>query len=214
MKDKNLILVGGGGHCKSVIDVAESAGFHILGILDKPTEQGKNVFGYRIIGTDDDMVKYINIASFIVTVGQINSPALRMKLHQMIENVGGKFATIIASTAYVSRYASIGEGTVIMHNAFINADAKVGKGCIINTFANIEHEVELGNFCHVSTGSIINGGSKIGCGVFIGSHSTVFQGVRICLDGGMNTLISAASVVKNDIVSQGVYWGNPAIKVK
>ena len=43
MKDKNLILVGGGGHCKSVIDVAESAGFHILGILDKPTEQGKNV---------------------------------------------------------------------------------------------------------------------------------------------------------------------------
>ena len=46
---KPLILVGGGGHCKSVIDVAESAGYTILGILDKPEEIGKHVFGYEVI---------------------------------------------------------------------------------------------------------------------------------------------------------------------
>lgn len=43
MEQKNLILLGGGGHCKSVIDVAESAGYTILGILDKPEEVGKSI---------------------------------------------------------------------------------------------------------------------------------------------------------------------------
>lgn len=42
---KPLLLVGGGGHCKSVIDVAESAGFTIKGILDIPENVGKDVLG-------------------------------------------------------------------------------------------------------------------------------------------------------------------------
>ena len=34
---KEIILIGGGGHCKSVIDVIESEGqFEIVGIVDKP----------------------------------------------------------------------------------------------------------------------------------------------------------------------------------
>ena len=45
MDQKNLILIGGGGHCKSVIDVAESAGYKILGIIDMPEEVGKSVLG-------------------------------------------------------------------------------------------------------------------------------------------------------------------------
>lgn len=43
MEHKNLILVGDGGHCKSVIDVAESFGYNILGILDMPEDVGKQV---------------------------------------------------------------------------------------------------------------------------------------------------------------------------
>ena len=40
---KPLILVGGGGHCKSVIEVAESAGYEILGVLDMPEDKGKEI---------------------------------------------------------------------------------------------------------------------------------------------------------------------------
>ena len=214
MKSKNLILVGGGGHCHSVIDVAESAGYNILGILDKPSEVGKCVFNYRVIGNDDDMIKYVDNAEFIVSVGQIKSPDLRIRLHNMIESVGGKFATIIASTAYVSKYAIVGEGTVIMHNAFVNAGATIGKACIVNTFANIEHDVHIGDYCHISTGAMISGDCKIGDGIFIGSQSTVFQGVEICKRGGRTTCISAGSVVNKNIIESGVYAGNPIIKVK
>ena len=176
---KPLILVGGGGHCKSVIDVAKSAGYTILGILDRPEEVGKKVLGYDVIGTDDDMAKYVDCAEFIVTVGQVKSPDLRIKLHKILEQVGAKMATIVAPTAHVSKYAQLGEGTVVMHQAVVNADAKIGKECIINTFANIEHDVVIGDYCHISTGAMVNGGSKIADGTFLGSQSVVNQCVKI-----------------------------------
>ena len=65
MNQKNLILIGGGGHCKSVIDVAECAGYNILGVLDIPEEVGKSVLNYEVIGTDDDIPQYVDKAEFI-----------------------------------------------------------------------------------------------------------------------------------------------------
>lgn len=207
---KPLILVGGGGHCKSVIDVAESAGYNILGILDRPEEVGKKVLGYDVIGTDDDMAKYVDQAEFIVTVGQITSPDLRIKLHKMLEQVGAKLATIIAPTAHVSKYAQLGTGTVVMHQAVVNADAKIGTGCIINTFANIEHDVVIGDYCHISTGAMVNGGSTVADGTFVGSQSVINQCVKIEQGG----VIASLSVVNKDIAEKGIYAGNPAKLIK
>lgn len=204
---KPLILVGGGGHCKSVIDVAESAGYTILGILDRPEEVGKKVLDYEVIGTDDDMVKYVNKAEFIVTVGQIKSPDLRVKLHEMIERAGGRLATIVAPTAYVSKYAQLGSGTVVMHQAVVNANAKIGKGCIINTFANIEHDVTIGDYCHISTGTMVNGECKVGNRCFIGSQSVLVNGISV----GDGFIVGAGSFVRKTITQKGVYYGNPAI---
>ena len=203
---KPLILVGGGGHCKSVIDVAESTGYTILGILDRPEEVGKRVLGYEVIGTDDDMGKYADKAVFIVTVGQIKSPDLRIKLHQMLADAHCHLATIIASTAHVSKYAYIGEGTVIMHQALVNADARIGKGCIINTASIIEHEAIVGDYCHVSTGATINGGATIGNNTFIGSQSVINQ----CVTVGDSAIIGAGSAVVNDLPGNCVAVGVPA----
>ena len=127
LHDKPLILLGGGGHCKSVIDVAESAGFTILGVLDKPELVGTKVLDYEIIGTDDDIPQYVDKAEFLITVGQIKSPAIRQKLAALVEQAGGRFATVIANDAYVSKYAKIGKGAVIMHKAVVNADACIGE---------------------------------------------------------------------------------------
>ena len=192
MNQKSLILIGGGGHCKSVIDVAESAGYTILGILDKPELVGNKVLGYEIIGTDDDIPQYVDKAEFLITVGQIKSPAIRQKLALLVMRAGGKFASVIANDAYVSKYAKIGTGTVVMHKAVLNADACIGEHCIINTMANIEHEVQIGGFCHVSTGVMVNGNCVIGDEVFIGSGSVLYNGISV-ID---NAIIPAGSVVR------------------
>ena len=191
-KIKNIVLIGGGGHCKSVMDVVESAGYTILGVLDKPELIGAPVLDYKVIGTDDDMPQYVDKAQFVITVGQIKSSALRRKLAQMVLDAGGKLATIVAADAYVSRYATIGEGTVVMHKAVVNAGAKIGANCIINTMANIEHDVQVGDFCHVSTGVMANGEVKIGTDSFIGSGSVIHQ----CVTIEANSIIPAGSVVR------------------
>lgn len=191
---KPLILVGGGGHCKSVIDVAESAGYSILGILDKPEEIGKHVLAYKVIGTDDDIPKFVDKAEFIITVGQIKSSAVRRKIAERIESAGGKFATVIASDATVSKYALIGEGTAILHKCVINADAKIGRNCIINTMVNIEHEVEIGDFCHISTGTMVNGMTKVGNDSFVGSGSVLYN----CIEISSNSIIPAGSVIRKN----------------
>ena len=211
MDQKNLIMIGGGGHCKSVIDVAESAGYNILGILDMPEEVGKSVLDYTVIGTDDDIPQYADKAEFIITIGFIKNPSIRVRIFEKVKQAGGKLATIVASTAHVSRYAILGEGTVVMHQAVVNAGAKIGENCIINTFCNIEHDAVIGAQCHISTGTMVNGDCKVGERVFIGSQSVLANGITV----GEDIIVGAGSVVRKSISEKGVYAGNPAIlKVK
>lgn len=209
---RSLILIGGGGHCKSVIEVAESAGYDIKGILDMPDEVGKEVLpGHKVIGTDDDIPQYVEKCDFVITVGFIKNPTLRIKLYNKVKAAGGRLATIIASTAHVSKYAELGEGTVIMHQAFVNAGAKIGDNCIINTFVNIEHDAEVGNQSHISTGTMVNGECKIGENCFIGSQSVCANCIEIVSD----IIVGAGSVVRKSIRMKGIYAGNPAIlKIK
>lgn len=207
---KTVVLIGGGGHCKSVIDVAEYAGYTILGVLDKPERVGRLILGYKVIGTDDDIERFVNVAKFVVTLGQIKSPDRRIELHRIVERVGGQLATIISPTACVSKYASIGEGTVIMHQAVINANAKIGRGCIINTFANIEHDVEIGDYCHISTGAMVNGGCTVSNGTFVGSGAIISNQLSV----GANSVIGAGAVVVKSLPSNCIAIGIPASIIK
>ena len=210
MSAKNLILVGGGGHCKSVIDVAEGAGWNILGILDVVENVGKKVLDNTIIGTDERIPEFVNNALFIVTVGHIKNVDLRVTLHEQILQASGELATIIASDAHVSKHSSIGKGTVVMHKSIVNAGAKIGMGCIINTMANIEHDAVIGDYCHISTGVMVNGNCIVGDRAFIGSGSVLANSVII----PSSTIVGSNSFVKISLPTSGKYWGTPAKQVR
>ena len=158
-----LILIGGGGHCRSCIDVIEQQGsYHIAGIVDLPERKGESVFSYPVIGNDDDLATLIQrYKNALITIGHIKSPLRRIELFDKIEKLNGVLPVIISPRAYVSKHSTIGEGTIVLHNAVINAGATVGKNCIINTGAIIEHDVIIENNCHISTGAIVNGAVKI-----------------------------------------------------
>lgn len=208
--DKKLILIGAGGHCKAVIDVAESAGYEIVGIIGKPAEVGNYILSYQVIGTDEDIPKYVAEANFLVTVGQIKDCTIRKKLCSLVKSVGGRLATIVAHDAYVSKYSTIGEGSIVMHKAMVNADSHIGSNVIINTMANIGHDVIVGDLCHISTGAMVCGNAKIGNEVFIGSQSVVNQCVTVC----DNVVLSSMSLLNKNIANPGVYVGAPATLIK
>jgi len=178
---KEIILIGGGGHCKSVIDVVEQEGkFKIAGIVDNNLDIGDKILNYEVIGNDSDLVNLRKKYQYaLVTVGQIKTPNIRIKLFNILKELKFKLPVIISPQAYVSKYSFIDEGSVIMHNALVNSGAKVGKNCIINTKALIEHDVVIEDNCHISTGAIVNGNSIVEENSFIGSNSIVVNGVIV-----------------------------------
>jgi sugar O-acyltransferase (sialic acid O-acetyltransferase NeuD family) len=190
---KSIILIGGGGHCKSVIDVIEQEGkFEIAGIVDKSEPLGADILGYSVIGDDsdlDDLAKKYLYA--LVTVGQIKTPLLRMRLFELAEKSGFILPSIVSPRAYVSKYTTVGKGTIIMHDALINANAQIGENCIINSKSLIEHDCSISNHCHISTGATINGGVIVKSGSFIGSGVTTKESIII----GENSFIKAGSLL-------------------
>lgn len=178
---KSLYLVGAGGHCVSCIDVIQAAGnLRILGIFDVPEKVGSKVLDIPVIGTDSDISKYVRSeSSFLVTVGQIKSPDIRIRIFQNLLNAGASLATVISPRAYVSPYAKVSEGAIVMHDALINANAVVGKNCIINTKSLVEHDAVIMDHCHVSTSAVVNGGCVVKEGSFIGSNSVLKEGLIV-----------------------------------
>lgn len=208
---QQLILIGGGGHCKSCMEVITATGqYTIKGVLDRAERVGEQVSGYPIIGTDDDVMAYISDeVQFLITVGQIKHARLRKQLYEKLKKAGARLATVIAPTAIVSRHSNIGEGTIIMHGAVVNADVQIGENCIINTYADIEHDCSLGAHVHVSTQTAINGNCTIGESSFIGSGAVIANGINI----GNEVVIGAGAVVIRSCPEPGVYVGNPAKKI-
>lgn len=207
MKSK-LILIGGGGHCKSCIDVIEQeAKYEIVGIIDLPEKKGEKISGYEVIGNDNEYEKFIQLGyDFLVTVGQIKTASVRKQIFEKLKSQKAKIATIISPLAYVSKNASVNQGTIIMHKAFVNSGAQVGENCILNTACVIEHDVEVREHCHVSTSSVINGDCKIGNETFIGSNSTILNQINI----GSNVVVGAGSVVIHNITDNSTIVGVPA----
>lgn len=210
MKSKEkILLLGGGGHCRSVIDVIECNGrFDIAGIVDKEALIGDSILGYKVIASDKDLKNLVSeYKNFIITVGQIKSNATRVRLFNFVKSIGGILPSIVSPRAYVSQHAFVDEGTVIMHNALINAKAKVGKNSIINTGAVLEHDSVVGDHCHIATGVYINGECKIEDHSFIGSNAVIIQGCFL----GKNSVIAAGTVIISDVAPGSFYAGNPAV---
>jgi sugar O-acyltransferase (sialic acid O-acetyltransferase NeuD family) len=183
-----LILIGAGGHARSCIDVIEQQGqYQIAGLIGMPDEVKTQHLGYAVIGTDNDLPELTKTYEYaLITVGQIQTAEHRIRLYHQAIQLGFQLPIIIATTAHVSRHATLGEGSIVMHGAIINAGARVGNNCIINNSALIEHDVTVEDHCHISTGAILNGDVTVGAGSLIGSGSVIKQGVTIgksCLVG-------------------------------
>jgi len=189
-----IILIGGGGHCKSTIDVIEQEGeFQIAGIVDKAKLLGSKILGYKVIGNDFDLENLAKKYRYaLITVGQIKSASLRVKLYNLTKKYGFLLPRIVSPRAYVSKHSKIGNGTIVMHDAIVNANVSIGYNCIINSKALIEHDCFVANHNHISTNTIINGGVRIESECFIGSSVTTNNNIII----KKKSFIKAGSLVR------------------
>ncbi|KJS19603.1 MAG: serine acetyltransferase [Clostridiaceae bacterium BRH_c20a] len=211
--DKKIILVGGGGHCKSVLDsLLELNRFSEIGIIDKKENKGKRILGIPIIGCDDDLLRLISegFKYAFVTVGSIGNPNLRTKLFNQLKEIGFEIPNIVDHSATVSRHVKMETGIFVGKNAVINAGSRINKGVIINTGAIIEHDCIIEKFVHIAPGVVLSGEVHIGANTHVGANSVIKQRLKI----GSDSIIGMGSVVSKDVEDHMLAYGNPCKGVR
>lgn len=204
---RRLLLLGGGGHCRSVLDSLRKMGvYDEIGLVKQPGFQPDS-FDIPLVGSDDDLPELLRDGwqEAFIAVGSIGSTHNRKRLCKMLENIGFTLPVIIDPSAVIAENTEIGAGTYVGKRAVINAGTRIGNCAIINTGAIIEHDCRIGNFVHVSPGVILCGQVSVGDHSHIGAGASVKQQVTI----GKHTMIGLGSVVIKDIPDHVTAYGNP-----
>ena len=200
---ENIILIGGSGHAKVVIDCIRAAGDTPVGILDDGIAPGTKVLNVPVLGATDRWQEFTQ-HKFIIAIG---SNAVRARLAEAMEV---RWYTAVHPQAVVSDYATLGQGTVVMPGAVVNAGATVGGHCIVNSRAVVEHDCRLDNFVHISPCAALGGTVTVGSGSWIGIGAAVKNNTAVC----SGCVIGADAAVVKDITQPGTYAGVPARKIK
>lgn len=204
----NIILIGGGGHCKVVIDAIQlGKKYKIIGIIDVNKKKGRKLLDIPIIGSDRflECCFQKGIKNCFVTAGSIGVPALRIKLYHLASKIGFEIPNIFHPASLISRFVEFGQGNYIAPGVIINAGTRIKNGCIINTKATIDHDCSIDDFVHIAPGVTLSGGVHIERCTHVGTGSSIIHGVRI----GKNSIIGAGSTVVHNIGNDTIAYGNP-----
>jgi len=206
-----VIILGGGGHAKVLIEAIRLRSMTILGIIDAdPAKIGTEVSGVRIIGNDSVISRYGPETLHLVNgIGSVHLPKTRTDVFKKFKAKGFTFATVIHPSAVVASDVVIGEGVQIMAGAVIQPGSRIGMNTIVNTRASVDHDCLIKDHVHIAPGVTLSGEVKVENGVHIGTGATIIQGVAI----GKNSVIGAGSVVTGNIASDTEVAGVPAKKI-
>lgn len=202
---KRILLIGGGGHCRSVLDtIIKTDEYTEIGIVD-PNRVDDSRAHYA--GTDEELARLIHEGwtDAFVTVGSVGDTSLRRRLYQLVKSLGFHIPALIDPSAEVSETARIEEGVFIGKKAIVNTQAFLGGSSIINSGAIIEHDCVVDEFAHVSPGAVLCGEVSVGKDSHIGAGAIIRQQIRI----GEKVVIGAGSVVVSDIPDSVKAYGNP-----
>jgi UDP-perosamine 4-acetyltransferase len=200
-----LVVIGGGGHAKVVLDVLRlDARFRIVGVVD-PARIGGQVLEFPVLGGDEILpaLRARGVAAAFVAIGDNRT---RQRIGRDLGQLGFTLPAIVHPTAIVSPSARIDAGSVVMAGAKIGPDAWIGELAIVNTGAIVEHDVQLGRAAHVAPGCSLAGCVQVGERALLGIGSVARPDIRI----GDDAVVGAVSAVVADVKAGQTVAGVPA----
>jgi sugar O-acyltransferase (sialic acid O-acetyltransferase NeuD family) len=201
MKNEKLLILGFGGHARSVADVAFSCGYKEFLFVDQNAAENETFLGHPVVRDFGSIDK--SWAEAFPASGDANQ---RLRYYETALAKGMRLVNLISPRASIGLGVTINPGSIVGHHAHIGPMAVIGRGCIINTGAIVEHECMIGEFAHISVNSVIAGRSSLGSFSMLGAGATIIDGVSV----SDRVIIGAGAVVAHSINSAGTYMGIPA----
>jgi sugar O-acyltransferase (sialic acid O-acetyltransferase NeuD family) len=204
--DLPIIVLGGKGHAKVVIDLLLLQGRQIIGYCDVDPD-GQPVLGVPRLGNDEMILTFapekVRLANGI---GSIRPSSLRVAVYERFAGKGYRFDQVIHPSAVVAFDVRLGDGVQIMARAVVQPGTLVGVNTIINTSASVDHDCVIGSHAHISPGAVLCGHVKVGDGTHVGAGATVIQGRSI----GARSMVGAGSVVIENVAAEVTVAGVPS----
>lgn len=210
---ENILIIGASGHGKSIIDIVQKQGkYNIVGLLDQNREIGTEIFGYQVLGKEENLQDLVNIHCLTGAIVAIGDNFVRSQVVKRIQKICPelKFVCAIHPQASVASEVLIGEGTVIMAGARINACSKVGRFCILNTNSSLDHDSTMEDFASFAPGVVTGGNCIIEEFSAICIGAILIHGMRI----GKQSVIGAGAIVTRPIEAFVVAYGAPATAIR
>jgi sugar O-acyltransferase (sialic acid O-acetyltransferase NeuD family) len=201
VNDESVIVLGAGGHGKSVISVLRASGYVVTGVFDDDVaKQEKDCLGIPVSGLDSHRLAFPDMTGVIAVGKNEMRQALAARFHHI------EWLTLIYPGAYVNPTARIGAGTVVFPHAVIGAEAVVGAHAVVSANCTVGHEARLGDFVQLAPGVQVGGEAHLGTGVMMGIGSAIVPGAAI----GEWTVVGAGAAVVGDLPAQCTAFGVPA----
>lgn len=196
-----LLILGCGGHARTVAATALSLGYARILMVDPNARPEERHFGCDVIRPEE--VKVVPTMTGIPASGD---PELRKQQMAWLEEHQVPVTTVVSPHAVLGPDVTLDKGGFVGAGAYVGPQAQVGTGCIINTGAVLEHDACAGAFSHVSVHATVAGYSRIGSMCMIGAGAILIDRVRI----PDWTIIGAGATVIRDLSEAGTYVGCPA----
>lgn len=201
-----VIVLGGGGHARVLIDLLTACSRSIVGYTHSEDTLGESLYGVPCLGRDDTIHEFdTDGVELVNAIGSTGVPTVRARLFETYHGLGFTFATLVHPSALVSRHAVLAEGVQVMAGAVVQAGARLGRNVIVNTRASVDHDCTIGDHVHIAPGVTLSGAVQIGEVTHIGTGASVIQGIHI----GTHCLVGAGAVVVRDAADHASVMGVP-----
>jgi sugar O-acyltransferase (sialic acid O-acetyltransferase NeuD family) len=208
--ESDLVVYGGGGHGKSLIELIRTIGaHHIVGILDDGLPAGAEVLGVPVLGGRSILpeLRRRGLGLAANAVGGIGDVRSRLQVSEALQHAGFECPPLIHPTAWLEATVQVAPGAQILPFAYVGSEAIIGRGAIVNTSAVVSHDCRLGEYANVAPGALLAGGVEVGEAALIGMGVTVHLGVRVGRYARCgNSAVITADVPEGALVRAGSLW--------
>ncbi len=208
-----IIVYGGGGHGKTLIELVRATGmYRVVGLVDDGLPAGENVLGAPVLGGAAVLPELYRqgVRLALNAVGGIGNPGVRVRVFRLLAQAGFVCPAVVHPSAHIEPSAVLAAGVQVLPKSYVGTDVRIGFGSLLNSGVIVSHDCALGECTNLSPGAMLAGGvhvedfAQVGMGVTINLNLTIGRAARVG-----NGATVKADVPPGGRVRAGATWPPP-----